>query len=147
MSNYKKLGDLIDTTSKQQTQQQTQQTQQNSELPLQLNTIEDKQHVIHNNRIVLIDVFAEWCNPCKQIASRYQNIATKFTSPGLIQVVKENIDDKIDRSNSDYPDIKGIPAFEYYVDGSFVEMLVGADIKKVEEKLVEIINKVKMSKA
>jgi len=144
MSNYKKLGDLIDNTSKPQ-KQPTQQTQQNIELPLQISTVEDKQHIIKNNRIVLIDVFAEWCSPCKQIASRYQNIATKFTSPGLIQVVKENIDDKIDRSNSDYPDIKGIPAFEFYVDGSFVEMLVGADIKKVEEKLVEIINKVSSS--
>lgn len=142
MSNYKKLGDLIDNTSQTQQKQPTQQTQQNIELPLQISTVEDKQHIIKNNRIVLIDVFAEWCSPCKQIASRYQNIATKFTSPGLIQVVKENIDDKIDRSNSDYPDIKGIPAFEFYVDGSFVEMLVGADIKKVEEKLVEIINKV-----
>jgi len=142
MSNYKKLGDLIDNTSQ---KQPTQQTQQNIELPLQISTVEDKQHIIKNNRIVLIDVFAEWCSPCKQIASRYQNISTKFTSPGLIQVVKENIDDKIDRSNSDYPDIKGIPAFEFYVDGSFVEMLVGADIKKVEEKLVEIINKVSTS--
>ena len=61
----------------------------------EIQTHEQKERLIKNNRIVCIDIYATWCSPCKQLEPKYSIVAKKYSKKGICAVVKENIDKKL----------------------------------------------------
>ena len=89
--------------------------------------------VINSAEPVLVDFWAEWCQPCKQIAPSLEEIATEMD--GRLTVAKLNIDD-----NPETPTkfgVRGIPTLILFKDGQVAATKVGALPKG---KLVEWIN-------
>ena len=74
---------------------------------------------------ILVDFWAEWCGPCKQIAPILEDIAKEQS--GKITIAKLNVDD--------YGDIAGrfnvmsIPTMLVFKDGEIVNKIVGAKSK------------------
>jgi len=71
---------------------------------------------------VLVDFWAEWCGPCKQIDPVIREIATE--KAGALTVAKLNVDDHGDiamRYN-----VMSIPTMIVFKDGAEVQRLVGA---------------------
>ena len=95
---------------------------------------EYKMRLLRENKIVCVDIYADWCGPCKAISPDYASLANRYNSPGECILVKEHIDKNITT------DISGIPTFLFYVNGNLVDKVVGADIDKVEEKLKIILS-------
>ena len=106
---------------------------------LELSNTQHKQHIISTNRVVVIDIYADWCGPCKQTAPDYAVIASTFSRPGECAVVKYNYDrwDQSERVN-----IHGIPVFQFFVEGKQVDEVVGADIDAVKVKLSDILQSI-----
>ena len=78
--------------------------------------------VLKSNDPVLVDYWAEWCGPCKMIASVLEEIATEYA--GKLKVAKLNIDE-----NPDTPPkygIRGIPTLMLFKDGNVEATKVGA---------------------
>ena len=103
-----------------------------------IQNIEQKVDLIKSNKVVVIDVWAPWCNPCLMIADKYEEMAKKYNKRGVCILAKENLEDKIQMPEGVV--IKGIPTFLFFKDGVHVDTEVGADLGTVENKIQEIFN-------
>ena len=106
---------------------------------IEIENIDQKINLIHQNKVCVVDIYADWCGPCKQIAGRYEELSRKYSRPGVCAVAKENVDKNI-KNVSLFPEVKGVPFFQFFKNGVFNTSIVGADIKAVEQKIVELIN-------
>jgi thioredoxin 1 len=82
---------------------------------------------------VLVDFWAEWCGPCKQIGPSLEEIAAEMG--GKLTVVKINIDDN-QKTPSQYG-VRGIPTLMIFKNGQVAATKVGALPKS---KIVDWIN-------
>ncbi len=81
-----------------------------------------EQDVLKAEGPVLVDFWAEWCGPCKQIAPALEDLAKDYD--GRVRVVKVNIDEN-PMTPSKYG-VRGIPTIIVFKDGEVAAMKVGA---------------------
>ena len=71
---------------------------------------------------VVVDFWAEWCGPCKQIGPALEELSNEME--GQIKVVKIDVD-----NNPNSPaamGVRGIPALFIFKDGQVIEFETGA---------------------
>jgi thioredoxin 1 len=82
---------------------------------------------------VVVDFWAEWCGPCKQIGPALEEISTEME--GRVKIVKVNVDD-----NPNTParmGVRGIPALFLFKNGEVVSNKVGAAPKAALQSWIE----------
>ena len=90
--------------------------------------------VLKSSTPVLVDFWAEWCGPCKQIGPALEQIADELA--GKVVIAKVNIDDSPMAPSR--LGVKGIPTLMLFKDGQLASMKVGAMPKgKIVEWLAE----------
>jgi thioredoxin 1 len=78
--------------------------------------------VLNADTPVVVDFWAEWCGPCKQIGPALETIAGEMA--GKVKIVKINIDDN-PRAPSKYG-VRGIPTLMLFKNGQVAATKVGA---------------------
>lgn len=92
-----------------------------------------EQDVLQADKPVLVDFWAEWCGPCKQIAPALDQISEELA--GQVTVAKVNIDETMVAQKYG---VRGIPTLMLFKDGQMTSMKVGAMPKtKILEWLQE----------
>jgi thioredoxin 1 len=86
--------------------------------------------VLGSDKPVLVDFWAEWCGPCRQIAPSLEAIAAEHTEQ--LTVVKLNIDEN-PVTAAKYG-VMSIPTLNVYKGGEVVKTIVGAKPKGAIER-------------
>jgi thioredoxin 1 len=81
--------------------------------------------VLQSSKPVVVDYWAEWCGPCRQVAPVLEEIAREHGDK--IDVVKLNIDEN--PAVSTRYKIMAIPTMSVFKDGEVVKQIVGAKPK------------------
>ena len=104
-------------------------------MPKQVTDSSFEADVLKSNGPVLVDFWAEWCGPCRQIAPALEEIANEMKDK--VTIAKINIDEN-PMTPSKYG-VRGIPTLMLFKDGQVAATKIGALPKG---KLVEWVESV-----
>ena len=83
--------------------------------------------VIKSDKPIVVDFWAEWCGPCKQIGPALEELSTEYGEK--IKIAKINVDE-----NPNSPSrlgVRGIPALFIFKNGEMVSSKIGAAPKAI----------------
>jgi thioredoxin len=86
-----------------------------------------------SSRIVIVDYYADWCGPCRQLSPILEKIAAENSS--TVIVCKVNVDKH--RELSTQQQVSSIPDVRIYQDGKLAEKFVGALPEPAVRKLID----------
>lgn len=89
--------------------------------------------LLNSNKPMVVDFWAPWCGPCKQIAPVIEELAAEYE--GRVIIGKCDVDE-----NTDLPlefGIRSIPTFIFFKDGKVVNKHVGATQKATLKALID----------
>jgi thioredoxin 1 len=90
--------------------------------PIVLTDQNFKSEVLESKMPVLVDFWAEWCGPCKQIAPIVEELSRIYD--GKLKVGKLDVDSNNQTAISYM--IRSIPSLLFFKDGKVVDQIVGA---------------------
>ncbi|BCN32462.1 thioredoxin [Anaeromicropila herbilytica] len=88
--------------------------------------------VLKESGVVLVDLYATWCGPCKALAPVVHKIAEE--KEGSVKVAKIDIDQNMEIAKQYL--VQSIPTLLFFKDGEVKETMLGLQEKgKIEEVL------------
>ncbi|MFN0015667.1 MAG: thioredoxin [Saprospiraceae bacterium] len=94
-----------------------------------------KTEVLQSDKVTLIDLWAEWCGPCRLMTPIVEELSDEYGDRALIG--KLNVDDN-PQVPTDY-NVRGIPTFLLFKNGELKGKIVGAQSKKMLKDQIDAL--------
>lgn len=98
---------------------------------IEITSAEELATIINENNLVIVDYYANWCNPCRMLLPILEELANEFDS---VKICKVNCDqnEELARTNQ----VRSLPTLMFYKNGENVNTKKGFVAKN---DLIEII--------
>ncbi|KAA6409230.1 MAG: thioredoxin [Lasallia pustulata] len=97
-----------------------------------LQSMSDFKEATANPGLMVIDCFATWCGPCKQIAPKVVTLSNIFSSVRFFKLDVDEVPDVAQELS-----IRAMPTFLLFKDGERAGEVVGASEKALEAAIVK----------
>ena len=88
-------------------------------------------------KYVVIDMYAKWCMPCKQIAPHYEKMYADYEARDDVVFLKCDVDQEM--FNLLQVEVMSIPTFVIYRAGVPVDKVLGGDLEELRATIDKII--------
>ena len=89
-----------------------------------------KETVLSSDKPVLVQFWADWCGPCKQLSPVLDKLAGEYSDK--IDFVKINTDQNAETTRA--YNVMSLPTMNVYKGGEVVKQIIGAKPKRALEK-------------
>ncbi|PIE99381.1 MAG: thioredoxin [Propionibacterium sp.] len=96
-------------------------------------TVGNFNKLLSTNKIVIVDYWADWCSPCKQLAPILDELAAEYNDD--IDVVK--IDTNSQPQLAAAHGVMSLPTLHFYSQGTMVRTVQGGQTKRQLTKAIE----------
>ena len=94
-----------------------------------------KQDILESKKIILLDVWAPWCSPCRAMESVLEAVNEEIK--GSAEVMK--LDASVEMELVQELGVSGLPTFLLFKDGQIVDSVIGMTTKS---NLVDLVAKI-----
>tara|TARA_A100001037_G_C14655073_1_gene416286 strand:- start:64 stop:393 length:330 start_codon:yes stop_codon:yes gene_type:complete len=101
--------------------------------PIEITDDNFQEEVLNSDIPVLVDFWADWCQPCKMIAPSVAQVADEYD--GKVKVGKLDVDSNPRTSTA--LNIRGIPALLIFNEGKPIDQIIGAVPKSIIQKKLD----------
>lgn len=89
--------------------------------------------------LVVLDFFAPWCGPCKQIAPKFARFADKYHDVAFYKI---NVDEPGTEDIATVCSITCLPTFCFFVRSQLITRMEGANEVQLEKIIIDILEQV-----
>ena len=89
--------------------------------------------VLKSDKPVLVDYWADWCGPCKQISPIIEELAGEYGDKMQFVKLDTNENPQTPANNM----VRGLPTLQVYVGGELVKSVTGAKSKSALLKMLD----------
>lgn len=86
-------------------------------------SMQDLKNKINQNKLVLVDFYADWCGPCRQLTPILETLSSE--SKGEFEIFKVDVDQDEYRDFTSQYMIMSIPTVLFFKNGKMVHHFIG----------------------
>ena len=99
---------------------------------LKIKTEDFVKQVEEHQGLVVIDLYADWCMPCKMLSPIMANLEEEYPE---VKFCKINVDEEPELARQFH--VQSIPMLAFVKDNTFLDMIVGLSAKSEIEKMIK----------
>ncbi|CAI4224357.1 unnamed protein product [Auanema sp. JU1783] len=86
----------------------------------------------NKGKLIVVDFYATWCGPCKQMAPKFARLSEEHTDVLFLKIDVDECEDIVSKY-----DIKVMPTFVFVRDGAQIDIVEGSVEDQLKTKILK----------